>query len=169
MALARLFAAIDRLSEVAGQVVAVLVPAMALVICYEVVARYAFNAPTIWAHNLSTFMFGYLGLLAGAYVQSKGRHIRVDLLYGRLSPRAQAGLDLVSYLLAFLFLSLIATYGWHKAMDDFRIGARLSSEWAPPRGHFTLMIPLGATLLILQSLADWLRSLHIALTGRSLE
>lgn len=160
---------IDRLSGFVGNLVSVLVPAMMLVICYEVMARYALNAPTIWAHDLSMFMFGYVGLLAGSYAQRKGRHIRVDVVYVRLSPRSKAWLDVIGSLLMFFFLGLVAAYGWDKAMEEFEIGARLSTEWAPPRGHLTMMIPVGAVFLILQGLADWLRSLHLAVTGRPIE
>ncbi len=159
----------DRLSTAVGWAISVLVPAMVVVIGYEVVARYYFNAPTIWAHDLSIFMFGYLGLLAGAYVQRRRRHITVDVLYMRLPPRQQAALDAASGLLAFFFLGLVAVYGWREAMEALRIGARLSTEWAPPKGHFMLMIPVSAGLLVVQGLADWLRSLYLAVTGRTLE
>ncbi len=164
--LSRCLRAVDRLSGLVGGAVAVLVPLMTLVICYEVVARYFFNAPTIWAHDLAVFMFGYLGILSGAYVQRRHRHITVDVVHIHLSPRARAALDVISGLLAFFFLGLVAVYGWHKAMEAFEIGARMSTEWGPPKAHFMLMVPLGAVLLILQSLADWLRNLHLAVSGR---
>jgi hypothetical protein len=55
------------------------------------------------------------------------------------------------------------------AEDAIGLGTKRPSEWAPPLGHFMLMIPIGAGLLILQSFAHWLRSLHLVLTGRARE
>jgi TRAP-type mannitol/chloroaromatic compound transport system permease small subunit len=165
----RLLRGCDLISRVAGRAIAFLVPIMTLVICYEVVSRYFFNAPTIWAYDLSIFMFGYVVLLTGAYVQEQRRHIRIDLIYNYLSERTRAWLDVLGVLMSLLFLGAVVVYGWDRTMHDFSIGARLSSEWAPPRTHFTFMVPLGAALLMLQCLADGIRSLHFAVTGRRLE
>ncbi len=160
--------AIDRLNVLVGSVVAVLVPAMIVVICCEVVARYVFNSPTIWAHDLSVFMFGYLGLLSGGYIHKLQRHISVDILYIRASIRSKVLLDVVNGSLGIFFLVLVGIVGWHKAMEDIAIGARLSTEWAPSRGHLMLMIPIGAGLLIFQSFANCIRSIYFAWTGRRL-
>ena len=159
----------DFISRAAGKGVAILVPIATLIIAYEVVSRYFFNAPTIWAYDMSTFMFGYIVLLSGAFVQERKGHIRIDLIYLKLSPRHRAWLDVLGVLMGLLFLGCVAFYGWERAMHDFQIGARMPSEWAPPKTHFTLMIPLGAVLLMAQCLADGMRSLFFAVTGRRLD
>lgn len=165
----RLLRACDLISRAAGKGVAILVPIATLIICYEVISRYFFNAPTIWVYDMSTFMFGYIVLLTGAYVQERKGHIRIDLIYLRLSKRKQAWLDVLGMLMGLLFLGAVAFYGWERTMHDFHIGARLPSEWAPPKTHFTLMIPLGAALMMAQCLADGMRSLYFAMTGRRLD
>ena len=93
--------AVDRLSEVIGLLVSVLMPAMVVVLTIEVVARYVFNSPTIWAYDTAIFMFGYTGLLGGAYALKNKEHINVDLIYARLSPRGKAVLDVITGLLFF--------------------------------------------------------------------
>jgi TRAP-type mannitol/chloroaromatic compound transport system permease small subunit len=160
---------VDRLSTIIGWVVAVLVPAMPIVILYEVISRAVFGLPTVWAFDTSVFLFGYTGLLAGAYVHRRRQHISVDILYVKLSPRGRAVVDLLTELLVIFFLTLVVIYGWRAAESAIRLGTRRPSEWGPPIGHFMLMIPVGAGLLILQSVAHWLRCLHLALTGRPLE
>jgi len=160
---------IDRLSSFVGTAVSVLLPALTLVLTFEVVARYFFERPTIWAFDMAIFMFGYLGLLAGAYVLKEKEHINVDLIYGRFSPRGKAVLDVITGLLFFFFMTLVVAYGWKAAYSALSFGDHRPTEWGPPLGHFKLMIPLGALLLLLQGLANWIRNLYLAITGEELK
>lgn len=161
--------AVDRLSEVVGLLVSVLMPAMVAVLAIEVIARYIFNSPTIWAYDTAIFMFGYTGLLGGAYALSKKQHINVDLVYSRLSPRGRAVLDVTTGLLFFFFMTLVIIYGWDNAIEAIRGGEATATLWGPPIGHFKLMVPVGAALLFLQGLANWIRSLYLAVTNKELD
>lgn len=160
---------IDRLSLLVGYLVSVLVPGMVIVLAIEVVSRYVFDAPTLWVYDTATFMFGYCGLLAGAFAMRERAHINVDILYARLSKRVRAGLDVVTGLLTFFFLILVILYTWPEAMTAIARGTRRPSEWAPPVGHYVLLIPVSAGLVLLQGLANWVRSLHLVVTGRELD
>jgi TRAP-type mannitol/chloroaromatic compound transport system permease small subunit len=161
--------AVDRLSEGIGLLVSVLMPAMVLVLAIEVVARYVFNSPTIWAYDTAIFMFGYTGLLGGAYALKRKEHINVDLFYTRFSPRGRAVLDVITGLLFFFFMGLVFVYGWTAAIEALKGGEATATLWGPPIGHFKLMIPIGAALLILQGLANWTRSLYLAATNKELD
>jgi TRAP-type mannitol/chloroaromatic compound transport system permease small subunit len=161
--------AVDRLSEGIGLLVSVLMPAMVLVLAIEVVARYVFNSPTIWAYDTAIFMFGYTGLLGGAYALKRKEHINVDLFYTRFSLRGRAVLDVITGLLFFFFMGLVVVYGWTTAIKAIKGGEATATLWGPPIGHFKLMIPVGAALLILQGLANWIRSLYLAATNKELD
>ena len=161
--------AVDRLSEGIGLLVSVLMPAMVVVLAIEVVARYVFNSPTLWAYDTAIFMFGYTGLLGGAYALKRKEHINVDLFYTRFSPRGKAVLDVITGLLFFFFMALVVVYGWTTAIEAIKGGEATATLWGPPIGHFKLMIPIGAALLILQGLANWIRSLYLAATNRELD
>ena len=50
-----------------GRSVSFLVPLLSLVVAYEVFARYILNSPTIWAYDLSLFLFAYIAALGGAF------------------------------------------------------------------------------------------------------
>ena len=160
---------IDTLSDQIGLGVSVLMPAMVAVLSIEVVARYVFNSPTRWAYDTAIFMFGYTGLLAGAHVLHRGEHVNVDLIYIRLSPRSRAMLDVITGLLFFFFISLVIISSWGPAIEAIKTGEATATEWGPPVGHFKLMIPIGGALLLLQGLANWIRSLYRAITGRELD
>ena len=158
--------AVDRLSQAVGLLVSVLMPAMVVVLAVEVVARYVFNRPTIWAYDTAIFMFGYTGLLGGAYALRNKEHINVDLIYTRFSPRGRAVLDVITGLLFFFFMALVIIYGWDNAIEAIRGSEATATLWGPPIGHFKLMVPVGAALLFLQGLANWIRSFYLAVTNK---
>ena len=160
---------VDRMNKWIGIGVSVLIPAMTIVLAFEVTARYVFRRPTIWAYDMAIFMFGYCGLLAGAYVLKKRDHINVDIIVSRFSPRGKAICDLITGLLFFFFITLMIIYGWKTAIFAIELGKRTNTEWAPPVGHFKLMIPVGAFLLFLQGLANWIRDLYLIITNKELE
>jgi len=143
-------------------------PFMVSVLFVEVIARYFFNHPTIWAYDLSIFAYGYTGLLAGAYVLKTGDHINVDLVHAKLSPRGQAILELIHGLLIFFFAILVICTTWEPALHAISNHETRPGEWSPPIGHFKLMIPVGGSLILLQQLANWIRSLYRLITGREL-
>ncbi len=160
---------IDRLSMIVGYSVAALVPLMILSLVYEVISRYFFDAPTLWAQDVSIFLFGYIGLLGGAFVMKEHAHINVDLVYSRLSPRGRAVCDSLTSLVMMFFLILVVVYAWHEGIKAIELGLRRPTDWGPPMGHFILAISIGGFLLLLQTFAHWIRNLHVALTGQPLE
>jgi TRAP-type mannitol/chloroaromatic compound transport system permease small subunit len=58
-------------------------------VTYEVIARYVFNAPTIWSFDLTYMLYGAMFMLGAAYALHKGAHIRTDFLLGQFSPRTK--------------------------------------------------------------------------------
>ena len=67
---------------------AVLVIVLVVLMLYDVVLRYAFNAPTSWGNDLNTFLMGGSFVLSIAYAMSTDSHVRVDLLYNRADAAA---------------------------------------------------------------------------------
>ena len=83
----RLTRVLDWLSEQSGVFVALWTVNAVCAYFFEVVARYIFNAPTIWVHQASFLMFGMQYLLAGAFAYLHGDHVRVDVLYVKFPKR----------------------------------------------------------------------------------
>jgi TRAP-type C4-dicarboxylate transport system permease small subunit len=160
---------IGRINNRIGLAISVLMPAMVLILFYEVVSRYVFKSPTIWTYDMAIFMFGYIGLLSGAYVHKNRKHVNVDIIYDRLSPRGKAISETITGLLFFFFIILVIIYSFDNAMYAFKHHEATATEWGPPIGHFKLMIPIGASLLFLQELANWFQSLYHAITNKELE
>jgi TRAP-type mannitol/chloroaromatic compound transport system permease small subunit len=155
----KLLLRIDKISTVVGQGAAWLIIALTLIISYEVFSRYALNTPHAWVFDASNMLYGTLFMLAGAYTLAKSGHVRGDILYGFLPPRAQAGIDLVLYL-AFFFPGVIAL-AW--AGIDFFETSLLQNEHSsiaadgPPIYPFKAMIPVAGALLLLQGVAEVIR------------
>jgi len=160
---------IDGLNNIIGRSVSVLLPAMVLVLAIEVVARYIFKSPTLWAYDIAIFMFGYTGLLAGGHVLRVGEHVNVDIIYASLSPRRKAIADVVTGPLFFFFMILLVIYTSKTAVMALEMHEKTPTAWGPPMGHFKLMMPIGGMLLLLQGSAMWIRNLYKAITNKDLE
>jgi len=160
---------IDAISDRVGGAVAWLLLPLTGVLVYAVIMRYAFNAPVLWAHETSLFMYSTIGLLAGAYTLLHKGHVKVDVLLSRFSPRKQALLDVITALLFFIpFCSLVGWFGLEFALRSLATGELWRSVWAPVVWPAKIVIPIAALLLILQAVAKLIRDLHFAIHGREL-
>lgn len=148
---------IDLLSEWIGKASAFLVLALSFVIGYEVVARYLFNRPTIWAHELSAMVFGAYIVLGGAYLLSAGRHVNMDLIYGIFSPRKRALIDIITFWFFAIFCVALVWKGGDTAWHSISIREQARTTWSPPLYPIRLVLPIGAFLLLLQGVAKFIR------------
>ena len=169
-ALMRLVGVIDTMSEWSGRIVAWLIIPLVAGATYEVIARYLFNAPTIWAYDLSYMLYGAHFMLGAGYTLLKGGHIRTDILYQKWSPRTQGRVDALLYLLLF-FPGMIFFFwmGAQEGLQSLLIGERSdASPWRPVVYPLKLVIPVTALLLLVQGLSELIKSAHLALKGRPL-
>ena len=159
---------IDRFSDSAGKIISFLVPIMIGVLCYEVVMRYLFNAPTFWGHETTQHLFGGYAVLIGGYALRHRAHVTVDVLYQHWSPRLQARIDSVTWLMFWLFCGLLLWHGGDAAITSTIRLDHTSTVWSPPMYPLKLTIPIGAFLVCLQGLSIYLRKVYFAITGREL-
>ena len=166
--MSRTIVVIDTFSLWTGHVVSWLCVPLMFAMVYEVVARYAFTAPTAWAYDISRMLYGAFFVLGSAYALSKGVHIRSDFLYRGWSVRTQgrvdAGLYLVFYFPSMLiFLWVASKWAW-KAIDGAERG--MDTAWMPLLGPVKSCLPVGIAFLIIQGVSELLKSLHAARSGR---
>lgn len=159
----RVLAAIEGLSTATGWLAGWLIVPMSLAVAYEVAARYAFNAPTIWAYDVTYMFFGAQFMLAAAYTMLKGAHIRTDVFYERWPPRRRATIDAVCYVLFFFPGMLFVLYaGAGEAWHSFLIGER--SDWTPWRPviyPLKAVIPITAALMLLQGFVEVVKCVRV--------
>lgn len=163
----RLLHFIENLSIWSGKAFAWCILVLTLSTCYEVFVRYVLNAPTVWAFDMSVQMYGALFMMAGAYALSQDAHVRGDVIYRLLPLKAQAGIDLLLYLVFFMpGVFALTYYGYGFAADSWFYK---EVSWSSPSRiqiyFFKTLIPVSGALLLLQGLAEILRCIQCIRTG----
>ncbi|MBX9810750.1 MAG: TRAP transporter small permease subunit [Burkholderiales bacterium] len=158
---------LDSISIGSGKLVAWLIIPMVLGLVYEVVARYAFNAPTEWAYDMTFMLYGSFFMLGAAFTLQRKGHIRTDTFYGAWSPRRQGWVDTICYLLFFFpgliaFLILTWDFFWVSFQRSERI---VTSPWMPIVYPFKAVMPIATALLLLQGVSEFLKSVYAAAKG----
>lgn len=165
----KLFAVtVDSLTMWVGKLAALLMPILAFVVVFEVLSRYLLNSPTIWAYDLSLFLFGYIAALGGAYAQQKRAHINVDMLYSFVSPRVKSYFNVITFTLGIFFLLVVIYTSLGKFNEAIEFNYRRQSEWAPPMWHFWLMLIVSSALFIMQLFKDMLLEIYFLATAKRL-
>ena len=160
---------IDNISEKSGQATKWLAVALVVILTFEVLMRYAFNAPTTWAHLSSMMVSGAIVTLGLAYTQKHHGQIRIDIFYTKMTVRGKALVDtlctvfLLGPLLA-AFIRVSGSWMW-KSWAEGEI--RTESYWYPPAGPFRTVFFIGFCLLALQIVAQFVRDAHVLWKGKS--
>jgi TRAP-type mannitol/chloroaromatic compound transport system permease small subunit len=158
---------LDNVSIVSGKLVAWLIIPMVLGLVYEVIARYAFNAPTEWAYDMTFMLYGSFFMLGAAFTLQRKGHIRTDTFYANWSPRRQGWVDATCYVLFFFpgliaFLILTWDFFWISFQRSERI---VTSPWMPIVYPFKAVMPIATLLLLLQGVSEFLKSAYAAAKG----
>ena len=169
MILKKILRGIDCLSEVVGKVAAYLLVVIIAITFYEVIMRYFLGSPTIWTNELSQHLFAIYMMLAGCYVLKHKAHITMDILSSHYSPRKKAIVDAVTCFLGFVFLGVLIWKGGETALSAIAKNEHSTSVWAPTVIPLKLSLPVGAALFALQYVADTIRNIYMAVTGKELD
>jgi len=161
---------IDGLALWSGRVFCWLVIPLVFALTYEVIARYLFHAPTIWAYDVAYMLYGTHFMLGAAYTLYKGGHIRTDLFYQNWSPRTRGIIDATLYLLFFFpGIALFFWMGLQEALHSWDIReVSDASPWRPILYPFKAVIPLALLLLLIQGTSEFLKSAYAAFRGEEL-
>ena len=162
----RLLHAVDRLSTWLGKTFAWLIVALMVVVCVEVIKRYALNAPTAWIYDANNMMYGTLFMMCGAYTLAQDGHVRGDFLYGSMKPRTQALLDIVLYVVFFLPGIVALTWsGWDYFNVSLAMHETTFNATPLPLYPFKFIIPVAGVIVMLQGIAEIVRCIVCLRTG----
>ncbi|MEM8850322.1 MAG: TRAP transporter small permease subunit [Pseudomonadota bacterium] len=142
-----------------------------LMMVYEVVARYGFGAPTIWAHEIAGLLGAIAFLLAGAYCMVEDGHMRITAFVDGMRAGTQRLFRIVGYVCGAIYLGGLAFSAFQIAnraafrfMDDGTwFPERSGTSWNTPLpAYVKVALFVGAALFLLVVL----RALYRALRGQ---
>lgn len=152
LALAR---GIDALNEAIGRAVKWLVLVATLVSAGNAGLRYGFDLSSNAWLELQWYLFALIFLLGAGYTLKHNGHVRIDVLYGRFSPRTQAWIDLLGGLLFLLPVAgLMAWLGWAVFAESWAIQEHSPDSGGLLRWPIKLALPVGFGLLFLQGVSE---------------
>jgi len=160
---------LDSVSEWSGRVFIWLIVPLTSVVVFEVISRRVFNAPHIWATEVTDFLYGPHFMLVASYALLYGSHVRVDVIYSRLSLRVRGILDCFTYLVFFFpFCIIVFTNGILFAYTSWSIGETSESAALTIVPLVKTVIPVTLALLLIQGLANFIRSIYIVVKGKGI-
>lgn len=160
---------IDRLNMRIAKVSGFLVIALMSVFMAGIIMRYVFVKPLMWEGDIAWLLFVVFSLLAAPYVLRQDGHVRLDVLYGRLSPERKAVIDAVTFIFFLLFVGIITWFAIQKAWWSVSV---METNWRTPfHGPIypaRIILALGSLLLLIQGVAEFICNIsHI--TGHKIE
>ncbi|MEM9763059.1 MAG: TRAP transporter small permease [Pseudomonadota bacterium] len=152
----------DTLSLVTSRLAMIGVIFTVIVMFYEVVARYVFGSPTLWANELSLWIASFVFLFAGQYAMQQRSHIRIYLIYDIMPRWLQRSCDVFSTVLICLFSFAIIWGGFNEAWSKMLRWETFGTAWDPPlpatlKPAILIIIALVAIQAISNLIADWNR------------
>lgn len=156
---------IDSINEHIGRVVAYLGAVMMFVVAYEVVMRYIFNRPTIWALEINQSLLCIYAALAGGYTLLRRGHVNVEIVYSRFGMRTRMVIDILTSFLFFGFIIVLLWQTWDMAFDSLMLRERSEGLLGLPLYPAKIAIVIGALLILMQGIANFIRSVVALTTG----
>jgi TRAP-type mannitol/chloroaromatic compound transport system permease small subunit len=150
--------AVDALSSAAGWIATWCVLFACAVSAGNAITRYFFSYGSNAWLEMQWYFFAVIVLFGVSKTLRLNGHVRVDLLYLSLTPRAQVWLDLVCLGIFLMPAALLLTgMSWTLFIESWRIGEVSSNAGGLVRWPVKLILPLGFGLLALQGVAEMVR------------
>lgn len=153
---------VDTVNRLIGRVAMHLLFVMAAILLWSTAQRLVIGVPVNWALEMSQFLLSAYYLLGGGYTLQLGAHVRMDLFYGRLSPRAQAAIDAVTILFVIFYLVVLFAGGLSSTKYAIEYGQKNYSAWAPVLWPVKVVMTIGIFLMLLQFIANFFKDIAAA-------
>ncbi|MGD9974575.1 MAG: TRAP transporter small permease subunit [Desulfatirhabdiaceae bacterium] len=150
--------AIDSLNRWVGKAAAFLILPLIFTIMFEVLSRYVFNAPTRWSNEITGYLLTAVVMLGGGYCLADNEHVNVDIFYRKFSPATRNIVDILTFFIVMTFVTAMIWKGGEASYDALIQGKRSQTIMEMYLFPSMVMVPIGAALLGLQSLARALRA-----------
>jgi TRAP-type mannitol/chloroaromatic compound transport system permease small subunit len=156
---------VDRLNEAIGKATTWLILVVVVISAGNAVFRFAFDWSSNGLLEIQWYLFSAVFLLCAGYVLKKNEHIRIDVIAGRLSDRAQNWIDVFGIIVFMLPMVIITMYlSWLVFTLAWTSGEGSANPGGLIRWPVRLLMPVGFFLLLLQGLSELVKRVAF-LTG----
>ena len=147
---------VDAVNRRVGRATMYLLFAMMAVLLWSSVSKVAL-VPSLWTLETAQFLMVAYFMLGGPYSLQLGSNVRMDLFYGSWSPGTRAWVDAVTVLALIFYLGVLLYGGWQSTAYALEYGERSRTAWRPPMAPIKIVMCVAIALMILQSIALFLR------------
>lgn len=157
----QLFKGIDRVTTFIGRAVGQFYFIIACITIYEVVMRYFFNKPTMWAFELAILLCGMAWILSVGYVTQQKGHISITILYLMSSQRVRWYLDLLSDVMGLIAIGILGYAAWTPAHEAISMHELSGTPFNSPEPMIVKsVLVIGCVLYEIQLLVNTIRHLR---------
>ncbi len=159
----RLAAWFEQISAKAEAALQFSVYALVIIVTLEVVVRYVFHLPLIWARDSMLWFYSIMLLLPVGFYYSRNAHISAsDLLQSfNLTGEQKAWLGLINNVILLVIAAILINPAISRLMVAIRIGEEsILTLWRPPLWPFLVLIPITFVLVALQAIIGVVRSIQ---------
>jgi len=153
---------IKRVSLTAADIAGVGVFFMMVAITLDVFLRRAFNMPTIWANEASSYVLVIVTFLGLAYALREKAHIRIDFIVVRLPRQVQDWMQVISSIAFLIFTGILGYFTWRIFLETVRFRETTRSMWDPPLAPWQVFLPLGLAIISLLLILNIYNEVKIA-------
>jgi TRAP-type mannitol/chloroaromatic compound transport system permease small subunit len=153
---------VDKVNYAVGRFAMYLFLVLAAILLFATASRLLTGIPINWALEMSQFVLSAYYLLGGAYSMQLHSHVRMDLLYSRLSPHRRAITDAVTILFVIFYLIVLFAGGISATNYAIVYQQQNYSSWAPLLWPIKVVMTVGIFLMLLQTIATFFRDVAAA-------
>lgn len=150
---------VDAINRLVGRGALYLLFVMMGVLLFSAISRFFFNHPVLWAVEFTQFVMAAYFMLGGGFSMLLGSHVRMDVFYSKWSPRKQARMDVLTFIVLAGYLGFLlygcCTSTWYSIVFN----QHNNSAWAPPLAPVKVIMGIGIVLTLLQAFSEFFKSL----------
>lgn len=148
---------VDGFNRIVGRFAMYIFFVLGGVLLYSTASRVFLGQPVNWSLEMSQFLLTAYYLLGGAYTMQTDSHVRMDLLYGRFSPRNRAITDAFTILFVIFYLAVLLRGGLSSTEYSITYNQTNYTAWAPPLWPIKSVMTFGIFLMLLQAISQFFK------------
>jgi TRAP-type mannitol/chloroaromatic compound transport system permease small subunit len=149
---------VEAMNRVVGRFAMYMIFVMLAVLLYSSFAKTVLQ-PSLWTLEMAQFLMAAYYILGGPYSMQLGDHVRMDLLYGRLSPRRMAFADTLTSVFLITYLVLLLYGGYSSTLYAVQYNETSYSSWSPYMAPIKIIMTVGIFLMLLQAVAFFFKDI----------